>query len=189
MRSSLIVVMAVVALSASACGDGEAGVPTPSQTDAPTTTTTAPTTTTAATTTTGEREVSYLRDELCELLTPEETARWNVGNPRPTNSISTGSEQCQWGGDLGFTIDFTGQSDGNLAGEGTVSEIKVAGTPAVMTKTTESTGLCVVRIALNEGRSSMSFGVGVRSSGRGKGYVPCDVAKQVAEIVIPKVKG
>ncbi|GGS16822.1 DUF3558 family protein [Actinokineospora fastidiosa] len=193
MRSTLAVTVACGALlaSLSACGSAP-GTPTTTPTTGGTgavTTTTASPTTAATSTTAADREINYQRDELCELLTAAETAEFGSRNPRPGNSFTTGSEQCQWSGDLGITIDFKLDASGVRPAEGTKSDIEVAETPAVLTKTTEKSGLCLVRIKLNKDRSAMTFGVGVLSSGRDKGYETCDVAKKVAEIVIPKVKG
>ncbi|MGW5050562.1 DUF3558 family protein [Actinokineospora sp. NPDC004072] len=190
MRSTPVVMVALLAALA-ACG-AEPGTPTTAPTTTAPATAPAEATTTAApatTTTQADREVRYQRDELCELLTPAEAAEFGSANPRPGNSITTGSEQCQWGGDLGITIDFMLDAAGVRPTDGSTSEIEVAGTPAVLTKTAEKSELCLVRVKLNDDRSAMTFGVGVLSAGRGKGYDTCDVAKQVAGIVIPKVKG
>jgi hypothetical protein len=188
-RSPLALVAggAVLTMALTACAGSEQGTPVPTS-DAPTTTTAAvPTTTT--TTTSADREVAYQRDELCQLLTPSEAAQFGSRNPRPGNSFTTGSEQCQWNGDMSITIDFALDASGVEATEGTTSDIEVAGLPAVQTQTKLETGLCTVRVTLNEERSAMTIGASVLTSGRGKGYQQCDVAKEVAEIVFPKVKG
>lgn len=170
-----------VLLGVVSCG-GEQGSAKP----APVTTTT---TTAPVTTTTAPREVSFDRDQLCELLTVAEAARFGAENPRPTNSAMTGNPQCGWGGDVSIVIDFATGGWGGVSGpKVTSSDIEIAGSEAKLQKTSDVVERCQVVFPLNGGKAGMATGASVLSGGKGK-YEPCDVAKQLAEIVIPKVKG
>lgn len=167
---------------------GEPGSPEPAPIDVPTSeaATTAPPTTT---TTTGPREVLFDDEQLCELLTEDEAARFGARNPRPTNSAMTGNPQCGWAGDVSIVIDFGTSGSGGISGpDVTSTDIEIAGTAAKLQKTTDVTVRCQVAFPLNGGNAGMATGASVLSGGKGK-YEPCDVAKKVAEIVIPKVKG
>lgn len=189
MRSTILAVVAVGAvLTLSACSD-EPGEAVPgTTTQAPTTTTT----TAGPTTTSAPKQVSFDSDSLCELLTPDEAAKFGAENPRPTNSFQTGNPQCGWSGETSLVLDFAPTLSGRPGVSGpnvTSSEITVAGTDAWLQRIEEVNGqICQVAFAVNGGKSGFAVGGSVLSRGEGK-YEPCDVAKQLAEIVIPKVKG
>lgn len=188
MRSTTLGFLAVATvLAAAGCAD-EPGVAAPgTTTQAPATTTTAPPTSTTPT----PKQVSFDPDALCELLTPEEAARFGAENPRPTNSFQTGNPQCGWMGETSLVIDYAADAAGGIGVSGPnvkTTDVTVAGTDAVLQRITDKAEICQVAFPVNGGRSGMAVGASVLSRGEGK-YEPCDVAKKLAEIVIPKVKG
>lgn len=186
-------VLVAVAAFAAACGDPEPGVPAPSagggETTTPRSTTAAPTTASPPAKPTTPTEVAFNREQLCALLTPAEAARFGSTNPRPTSSYRTGNPQCQWGGEMSLLLDFGAAASGEVAQgpDVTNTQVEVAGLPATMQKI-NSRPSCQIILPLNSGRSTFVMGAAVLSRGEGK-YEACDVAEQIAEIVVPKVKG
>lgn len=176
--------LTVIALAAVACG-AEPGVPAPGATGRPTT---EPVATTAGptTTSTAPKLVSLNREQLCALLTDAEAARFGSRSPREGNSPVTGNPQCQWRGEMGLTLEFS--DSGTYTPEPGHSEITAGGLPAFLVPV-EKDDFCKVVVRLNDDVAGLSLGAGVLSAGEDKGREPCDVAKQLAEIVIPKVKG
>jgi hypothetical protein len=187
-RSTILVLGACALIAVAGCG-GEPGVATPgTTTPVPTTTTSteAPTTTTSA-----PKQISGDPESLCELLTSAEAGTFGAENPRPNNSIKTGNPQCGWVGETSLVIDYASDASGGIGVSGAnveTTNITVAGTDALLQRITDRTVFCQVAFAVNDGKSGMATGASVLSRGEGK-YEPCAVAKQLAEIVIPKVKG
>ncbi|MFC5286795.1 DUF3558 family protein [Actinokineospora guangxiensis] len=190
MRSTILGLLAVTAVIAvTGCSSESGGVATPGTATQPTTT--APSTTEPTTTTTTPKQVSFDREALCELLTPAEAAKFGAENPRPTNSFQTGNPQCGWMGETSIVMDYGADASGGIGVSGPnveTTDITIAGTDALLQRITDKTVFCQVAFAVNGGKSGLAVGAGVLSRGEGK-YEPCDVAKQLAEIVIPKVKG
>ncbi|MGX7825701.1 DUF3558 family protein [Actinokineospora sp. 24-640] len=180
-----LTVIALSVIAPSVACSAEPGVPAPSATGqadiGP-----APTTAASTTTSAGPRTVSLDREALCALLTEAEAARFGSRSPREGNSTATGNPQCQWRGEMGLTLEFS--DSGTYTPEAGATGITVDGLPAFLVPVAEEQ-FCKVVVRLNEGVSGLAMGAGVLSAGEGKGRQPCDVAKQLAEIVIPKVKG
>ncbi len=159
----------------------------------PTGTTGAPSSSAAEATTSASAapKSSFTNADLCELLTVAEAARFGAEEPSPTYGTGNGHPQCQWRGETSLTLDFSPDSATDQRRTGptiTTTETTVAGLPAVLQRNTEPVEFCQLIVRVNGGASTMSTGAGVLTRGKGK-YEPCEVATELADIVIPKVKG
>lgn len=133
---------------------------------------------------------SYSLSELCGLLTAEE-ARQFGGSAEGTegNSMKDGHDQCRWDDATSLVIGFQpgGTSANAPTGAGvTNTPADVDGQTAVLSSATEPILMCQLLVDLPDG-GLISVGAAPLSSGEGK-YEPCDVAKQMADLVVPRVK-
>lgn len=181
-------VLAVAGMATvTACGGGgsTAGQPTsPPTTEAPRSTTT--------TSSTQRAPVSdFTNTQLCELLTAEQAVLLGgSAEGKPSYGVSTGHPVCQWSDFVSLNIDFGKDTRSSQAptGEGiTNTPTEVAGRTAVLSHKAGVREFCQVIVDVTE-TATMAFGSGVHDKGKGK-YEPCEVARQLATVVVTKING
>ncbi len=128
--------------------------------------------------------------QICALLTSAEATQLGGSEQgRPSFSTTNAHPLCQWSKDTSLNIDFGRNTRSSQAptGDGiTNTPTSVAGLSAVLSHKTGVREFCQVIVDVTD-TATMGFGSGLHDSGQGK-YEPCDVARRLAEIVIPKVK-
>jgi hypothetical protein len=185
-----------VAASLAGCGGSVAGQPAPTTGSNPGSTgstgsqaPTGPTTTT--TTSTAAPIADLTNSQLCALLTASEATQLGGSDKgEPGFSVTTAHPLCQWSKDTTLNIDFGKDTRSSQAptGDGiTNTPTTVAGLSAVLSHKTGTREFCQVIVDVTA-TAAMAFGSGLHDSGKGR-YEPCDVARRLADIVIPKVKG
>ena len=161
-----------------ACGDAVVGSPAPvSRTSVePTTTTSTP--------------PKYSLARLCELLSPDEAQQLGgSAEGEKGNSIADGHTICTWSEATSLVVGFqegttTAQVD---TGPGiTNTPTTIDGLPAVQQLETDTVITCDVLVDLPSGRM-LHATAAVLSAGEGK-YDPCQVATQLADLIVPRVK-
>jgi uncharacterized protein DUF3558 len=140
--------------------------------------------------TTTSRAPDYSLARLCELLGPEE-ARGMGGSAEGEkgNSINDGHELCTWADEMTLIVGVQpGRKShgGNKGPAITNTPVTVDGLPATLSHQTKPVVLCQVLIDL-PGGNLFSAGAGPQSKGEGK-YDSCVLAKQMAELIVPRVK-
>jgi hypothetical protein len=135
-------------------------------------------------------ESDYSLAQLCGLLTAEE-ARQFGGSPDGTegNSTKDGHEQCRWDDETSLVIGVQpgGKSANAPTGPGiTNTPVDVDGLTGVQSLATDPILMCQLLVDLPSG-NLISVGAAPLSAGEGK-YEPCDVANQMADLVVPRVK-
>lgn len=185
-RARRLAFLPVAAAFLAGCGNSTAGQPAPATTGG-----TGSESTSARTTTSVRRPLTELtNNQLCGLLTAQEaTLLGGSDEGKPGFSVTTAHPLCQWSKDTTLNIDFGKDSRSTQAptGEGiTNTPTTVAGLSAMRSHKTGVREFCQVIVDVTE-TATMAFGSGLHDSGKGK-YEPCDVARRLAEIVIPKVK-
>lgn len=188
LRMSAVVAGVVLAMAVSACDSTTEGQP---KSGDPTTTSSSEESGNGSSSEepTSSGSPSFSNTQLCGLLTSAEAQQLGGSATGEAGfSIRDGHPQCQWSADTGLTIGFL---DGSQVGDGpsgagvTNTPITVAGIEALQSLQVEpNREFCQVMVNLSDD-SMMAAGASVRDGGEGK-YTPCDVAKQFAEIVIPK---
>ena len=167
------------------CGSSVAGQA------APTTGGQQPTSTTTTSTTTSTAPLADLTNtQLCGLLSASEATRLGGSDKgEPGFSVTTAHPLCQWSKDTTLNIDYGKGTRSSQAptGEGIAnSPTTVAGLTAVLSHKTGAREFCQVIVDVTE-TATMAFGSGLHDGGKGR-YEPCEVARKLADIVIPKVK-
>lgn len=182
-RARVLAVLGVVALYAlTACTTVTSGEPAPPSGEPDTTST-------KQTTSESEEESDYSLARLCELLTPEE-ARQLGASPEGEkgNSTSDGHDICTWDDETYLIVGYQqGPTSADVKdGPGiTNTPTTVDGLPGVQSSEADPPG-CQVLIDLPSG-ILFSVSAGPLSAGEGK-YEPCELANDLAKIVIPRVK-
>lgn len=170
------------------CGSSVAGQPAPTSTGSGTGSPPTSTTKTSGSSTAPLTELT--NTQLCGLLTATEATQLGGSETgRPTYSVTTAHPLCQWSRDTSLNIDFGKDTRSSQAPTGTGitnSPTTVAGLTAVLSHKTGTLEFCQVIVDVTDS-AAMAFGAGLHDSGKGK-YEPCDVARKLAGIVIPKVK-
>ncbi len=138
----------------------------------------------------GAEKSTYSLAELCGLLSSEEARRFG-GSAEGTegNSIKDGHEQCRWDDDTSLVIGVQpgGESANAPTGAGiTNTPVEIDELTGVQSLATDPIPMCQVLVDLPDG-NLISVGAAPLSGGEGK-YEPCDVAKQLADLVVPRVK-
>lgn len=137
-----------------------------------------------------EGKTEFSQDELCELLTSDEAQQLGgSAEGRPGMNVVYKAPICQWVDKTSILVVYRPNAVLKGAEYGptvTHKNIDVNGIQAVLFDNTKLGGLCQVGIDLTD-HSDLVVGVAVLSSGEGK-YNKCDVAKQMAAFVFPKVK-
>lgn len=183
MSRSRLAVATISAALVAGCGSSTAG-----QSVAPTI---GPQPTTAPTTSSSAAPLTELSNtQLCGLLTAAEATQLGGSEQgRPSYSVTTGNPICQWSKDTSLNVAFgkNARSSQPPTGAGiTNSPTTVAGLTAVLSHKTGTPETCQVIVDVT-GTAAMAFLAGLHDGGKGR-YEPCDVARRLAEIIIPKVK-
>lgn len=134
---------------------------------------------------------TFTNDALCLLLTADESTRLGAGStPKASFSIGSANPICSWDGEAtGLTVEF---APGVLVDtveqrpDETRAMVTVLGRPAVQFRTTSVPEFCQVLVDVSP-TSSMAFRTNVHDDG--SGFEVCDLANELATIVLPKVKG
>jgi hypothetical protein len=174
-------VIAAFALAVVGCSTPTEGQPT-SEDEAPTTSSDEPST--SESTPAGSK--TFTNTQLCEFLTTDEAQGLGASaNGEPGYSLKDGSPYCQWSAATALTIGFQeGAQVGNgPSGAGiTNTPVTVAGEEAVQSLLVEpNREFCQIMVDLSD-NSLLAAGASVREGSQ----LPCDVAMQLAEIIIPK---
>lgn len=169
----------------SACDNATAGSPQPTDT-----TKTSTSATEDSPKTSESKENKYSIARLCELLSPEEAQQLG-GSPEGEegNALSNGMPICEWKDKTGLTVGFqegTSTAQADTGPDITNTPTTVDGLTAVLAKSTDTVVICEMLVDLPSGRM-YAGSVTVRSAGEGL-YEPCDVATQLANLIIPRVK-
>jgi Protein of unknown function (DUF3558) len=135
-------------------------------------------------------ESSYSVADLCGLLSVEEVERLGAaGEGTVGYSMKDGHEQCRWDDETQLVIGLqpNGRSKNAPTGAGiTNTPVEIDGLTAVQSAATEPIISCQLLVDLPTS-GLISLSAAPLSSGVGK-YEPCDVAKQMADLVVPRVK-
>lgn len=167
-----------------ACDSATAGQPTSTETGSQTTeTSTEPTTS-------EPEEPNYSLARLCELLSPEEAQQLGgSAEGEEGNSLRDGHAICTWADETTLVVGFQDGHKSSSADTGpgiTNTSIKIDGLTAVQSLNTDTVVSCDILVDLPSGKLVHTT-VGVRSAGEGK-YDHCEVARQFANLIIPRVK-
>lgn len=135
-------------------------------------------------------EPDYSLARLCELLSPEE-AQDLGGSPEGEkgNSVIDGHDLCSWVDATSLIVGFQTNTSTARADTGpniTNTPTTIDGLPAVQALTSRTVVICEVLVDLPSG-IMVAATVTVLSAGEGK-YDPCQVANQLAKLIIPRVK-
>jgi uncharacterized protein DUF3558 len=132
----------------------------------------------------------YSLVHLCELISSEEAQELGGSTEgKQTNSAADGHAVCQWADKTSLTIGFqTGVTTANAeSGPGiTLTPTTIEGLKALQQLKTDPIAICQVMVELPSGKL-FSSSAAVRSAGEGQ-YDPCQVANQLANLIIPRVK-
>ncbi|TDQ04716.1 uncharacterized protein DUF3558 [Labedaea rhizosphaerae] len=135
-------------------------------------------------------KTDFSQDELCELLSSAEATQLGGSEEgEPSMNVETKKPICTWTAANSLILGF--RDDGVVAdlktGPGiTKTQIRIGNTPGVQSDDKTSGGFCQVGFDLND-HSNLIAGVSVLTGGQGK-YDRCKVAKEMAAIVLSKVK-
>jgi uncharacterized protein DUF3558 len=173
-------VLGVAMLTAvSACDNATAGQPQPTET-----------TKQSASETSKSQEQKYSMARLCDLLSPEEAQQLGGSAAgEEGNALSNGTKVCTWKDKTGLTVGFqenTTTAQANTGPDITNTPTTVDGLTAVLAKSTDTIVVCQMLVDLPNGWM-YAGSVSVRSAGEGQ-YDPCQVATQLANLVVPRVK-
>lgn len=171
--------MAVAALLATGCEDVVAGDSAPA-------TTLPPSTVTA----TSAEAPDYSLARLCELMSPEEAqALGGSAEGEEGNSIADGHALCTWADETTIVVGWQKGTSTAQADTGptiTNTPTTIDGLPAVQQVQNDVILICEFLVDLPSGKL-FAASASVRSAGEGK-YEPCQVANQLANLIIPRVK-
>jgi hypothetical protein len=136
------------------------------------------------------KEPEYSLAQLCELLSPDEAQELGgAAEGKKTNSAKDGHAVCQWSDATTLVVGFQdGQTtDSAETGPGiTNTPTTVDGLKAVQQLSTDPITICQVMVDLPSEKLFTSA-VSVLSAGEGQ-YDPCQVATQLSNLIIPRVK-
>ena len=183
---SRLAVGVIAAALVAGCGSSTAG-----QSAAPTTGAEQTSTTTSSPTSSSAAPLTDMSNtQICGLLTAAEATQLGGSEQgRPSYSVTTSHPICQWSKDTSLNVDFgkNARSSQPPTGAGiTNSPTTIAGLTAVLSHKTGTLETCQVIVDVTD-TAAMAFLAALHDSGKGK-YEPCDVARRLAEIIIPKLK-
>ncbi|MFL6126936.1 DUF3558 domain-containing protein [Actinophytocola sp.] len=168
----------------SACDNATAGQPQPKRTSSQSTN--EPT----EESTSESQAPDYSLARLCELLSPEEAQQLGgSAEGKKGNSTADGHAICTWADETSLVVGWqTGTSTAQAdTGPGiTNTPTKVDGLPAVQALSTDTVVICEILVDLPSGKMFAASAT-VLSAGEGK-YDQCQVANQLANLIIPRVK-
>ena len=181
-KRSVVAVLGIAALLAlAACNSATAGQPKA---------TSSPSAEETEETSSEPEEPDYSLARLCELLSPEEAQQLGgSAEGEKTNSVSDGHAVCQWSDAMDLVVGFQeGPTTANAdTGPGiTNTPTRIDGLPAVQSLQTDTFVACEILVDLPSGKLFTST-AGVLSAGEGK-YDPCQVATELSNLIIPRVK-
>lgn len=182
-RSVTATVLGVATLGALvACNSATAGQPNPTNTgssEEPT-----------EETTSEPEEPDYSLARLCELLSPEEAEELGgSAEGEKGNSLRDGHTICTWKDKTTLIVGFQeGVTSASVDTGPTITNTPttIDGLPGVQSLNTDISTTCDVLVDLPSGRMVHAT-VAVRSAGEGQ-YDQCEVANQLANLIIPRVK-
>lgn len=167
-----------------ACNSATAGEPQPTETGSQ------PSEGSTEQTTSEPDEPDYSLARLCELLSPEEAQQLGgSAEGEKGNSIKDGHDICTWSEATTLVVGYQEgvKSSSVDTGPGiTNTPTTIDGLTAVQSLNTDTVVSCDILVDLPSGRLVHAT-VGVLSAGEGK-YDECQVANQLANLVIPRVK-
>ncbi len=135
-------------------------------------------------------EPDYSLARLCELLSPEEAQELGgSAEGEKGNSTSDGHAVCTWSNETSLIVGFQdGLTTANVdTGPGiTNTPTSIDSLPAVQSLQNDVVVICEVLVELPSGKLFTSSAT-VLSAGEGR-YDPCQVANQLANLIIPRVK-
>ena len=142
------------------------------------------------TTTSEPEEPEYSLARLCELLSPEEAEQLGgSAEGEEGNSLRDGHTICTWSDKTSLIVGFQDgvtTADVDTGPSITNTPTKIDGLPAVQSLNVDTVVSCDVLVDLPSGRLVHAT-AGVLSAGEGK-YDPCQVANELANLIIPRVK-
>lgn len=184
-KRSVVAVLGFVALTAlAACNSATAGQPLPKKT------TSQSSEEPSEESTSETKDPDYSLARLCELMSPDEAQELGgSAEGEKGNSISDGHDICQWADKTSLVVGFqNGMTTANVeTGPGiTNTPTTIDGLPAVQHLSTDPIAICQILVELPSGKLFTSSAA-VRSAGEGQ-YDPCQVATQLSNLIIPRVK-
>lgn len=168
-----------------ACDNATAGQPRPKDTSSQTASETPTGESTSA-----ENESGYSLARLCELLSPDESAQLGgAAEGKNGNSTSDGHPICTWADQTSLVVGWQSGTTSAQADTGpgiTNTPTTIDGLPAVQSLSTKAVVICEILVDLPSGKM-VAASAAVLSAGEGK-YDQCQVANQLANLIIPRVK-
>jgi Protein of unknown function (DUF3558) len=165
-----------------ACDSATAGQPQPKETTSSQETTEAPTSETKA--------PKYSLARLCELLSPEEAQELGASaEGEKGNSTSDGHAICTWADATSLVVGWQEGTSSAQADSGagiTNTPTTIDGLTAVQSLSNNAAVICEILVDLPSGKMFAASAT-VLSAGEGK-YDQCQVANQLANLIIPRVK-
>ena len=132
----------------------------------------------------------YSLARLCELMSPEEAQELGgSAEGKEGTSAKDGHPVCQWADKTSLVVGFQeGMTTASAeTGPGiTNTPTTIDGLKAVQQLKTDPIAICQVLVDLPSGKL-FSSSAAVRSAGEGQ-YDPCQVATQLSNLIIPRVK-
>ncbi|MFI7675178.1 DUF3558 domain-containing protein [Actinophytocola sp. NPDC049390] len=141
-------------------------------------------------TTSEPEEPDYSLARLCELISPEEAQELGgSAEGEEGNAINDGHAVCKWSEAMSLIVGF--QEGVSSTDPDTGPGIKntpttIDGLPAMQSLQTDPAVICEVMVDLPSGKMFTSSAA-VLSAGEGK-YDPCQVATELSNLIIPRVK-
>ncbi|HEX6358964.1 DUF3558 domain-containing protein [Actinophytocola sp.] len=170
-------------LTAVACNSATAGKPESTDTSSQ------PSEEPSSESTSEPEEPDYSLARLCELLAPEEAEQLGgSAEGEEGNSITDGHDICTWQNETYLIVGYQpGLTSANVAtGPGvTNTPTTIDGLTGVQSREADPPG-CQVLVDLPSGKL-LGVSAGPLSAGEGK-YEACDLANQLANLIIPRVK-
>ena len=183
-RSCLAAALGFAVLTAlAACDAATAGQPQPEETSSHSANPTDESTSETA-------PPKYSLARLCELMSSEEAQNFGgSAEGEKGNSAKDGHAVCQWADKTSLVVGFQeGMTTADAeTGTGiTLTPTTIDGLKAVQQLKTDPIAICQVMVELPSGKL-FSSSAAVRSAGEGL-YDPCQVATQLSNLIIPRVK-
>lgn len=165
----------------SACDNATAGQPQPKETSS----------TESTEQSTSETEApEYSLARLCELATPDEIQELGgSAEGKEGTSVKDAHPVCQWSDKTDLVVGYQENltTDSAETGPGiTLTPTTIGGLKAVQQLKTDPVTICQVLVDLPSGKL-FSASAAVLSAGEGQ-YDPCQVATQLSNLIIPRVK-
>jgi hypothetical protein len=132
----------------------------------------------------------YSLARLCELMSADEAQELGgSAEGEKGNSAKDGHAVCQWADKTSLVVGFQEgltTADAETGPGITLTPTTIDGLKAVQQLKTDPIAICQVMVELPSGKLFSTSGA-VRSAGEGL-YDPCQVAGQLANLIIPRVK-